>query len=121
MAQDTLSQILADYDLESMRDRLNQACGTNKVLTLEELQDIRSFMERVAHVQAQIEEIADQNTGRGNDSLATIPGFVTLKARKHGRLWYVVDCSTDKEIGGFHTSYGAACFYADMWYRRQYN
>jgi len=61
-----------------------------------------------------------------DSKLRTIPGFSTLKALKLGRLWYIIDNTwTDipphrRSIGGWHTSYGAACFYADMWYRRQY-
>lgn len=64
-----------------------------------------------------------------NDSsnLRIIPGFTTLKAMKHGRLWYIVDCTHNdmpahmRTIGGWHVTYGAACFHADMWYCRVYN
>ena len=43
---------LSYYDLLSMRDRLNDACGTGKALSLPELQDIRAIIEDLARQQA---------------------------------------------------------------------
>ena len=47
-----MSPDLSYYDLLSVRDRLNDACGTGKALSLPELQDIRAIIEDLARQQA---------------------------------------------------------------------
>jgi len=42
---------LNEYDLEKMLNRLNEACGTDKPLTLAETQEIRGLIEQLAHSQ----------------------------------------------------------------------
>ena len=41
------TQVIAQYNLQIMRDRLNSACGGQDPLTLKELQEIRLFVERL--------------------------------------------------------------------------
>jgi len=51
---DTIAQIVDDFDLTAMRDRLNSACAGN-ALDLAELQEIRAFVERLAAAQLDTE------------------------------------------------------------------
>ena len=52
------------------------------------------------------------------EKLKNIPGFTELKAHKHGRYWYIIDCSPGSgdpfrdAIGGFFEAYGLACGFA---------
>jgi len=47
-----------------------------------------------------------------------IPGFKTLKAFKHGSLWYIIDCTPGggdpfrDSIGGHFGTYQGACIFA---------
>jgi hypothetical protein len=56
-----------------------------------------------------------------------IPGFKTLKAFKHGRKWYIVDCTPEcgdpyrHVIGDLFNTYEAACIFATVNYLSQYN
>ena len=67
-----------------------------------------------------------RTTKNDNSNLRPIPEFDTLKAMKHGRLWYIVDCTWHdlpahmRTIGGWHMTYGAACFHASEQYRNVY-
>jgi hypothetical protein len=56
-----------------------------------------------------------------------IPGFKTLKAFKHGRLWYIIDYTPGNgdpyknSIGGYFHTYRGACLFAHMNYARDYD
>ena len=122
------AQVVAEFDLDAMRDRLNSACGTGSPLALDELQEIRLFVERCATCRAHITKSFETAVAPDQAGLRSIPGFSEIKALKHGpRLWYITDRTDPTQephtttIGGWHTSYGAACQYAILWYSRAYN
>jgi hypothetical protein len=66
------------------------------------------------------------------DTLATgllhpIPGFKQLKAWKHGRFWYIIDCADEttgdpykNSIGGYFETSGCAKKFAEENYTGQY-
>ena len=45
-----LDDLMEEYAVDGMLDRLNEACGTGAWLTLAETQEIRSFMERLIQI-----------------------------------------------------------------------
>ena len=56
-----------------------------------------------------------------------IPGFKTLKAFKHGRLWYIIDCTEgagnpyQNSIGGYFETFQGASIFALVRYTGQYS
>jgi hypothetical protein len=57
-----------------------------------------------------------------NYNLKMISNFETLKAFKHGKYWYIIDCTEgcgnpyQNAIGGYHGSYMALLAYAQLNY-----
>ncbi len=56
------------------------------------------------------------------DDLKEIPGFTEIKLLKHGRYWYIIDCTPDggdpckHSVGGYHERMKDALAYADKNY-----
>jgi len=45
-----LDDLMKEYGIDAMLDRLNNACGTGWALNLSETQEIRSFVERLIQI-----------------------------------------------------------------------
>jgi hypothetical protein len=71
--------------------------------------------------------VATSAKANGEEKMRDIPGFETLKVFKHGRLWYIIDCTEGcgdpykDSIGGHFTGYGDACSFAQVNYARDYH